>query len=184
MGVEVRMDSLLPALTRKKFQRPSGKLFVWQPASPRGDKSEHRSKVSVGVLSYFFFLNVYWWKRKETEFHVEREAVKFCKWKCRDSCQVCSCGHVSRWGEKNTPNQYSWTMYTGFVLNIVFKTHTDMLTWILDAKVWRQSDKSVKSSSSCHLPVAVVGWVWFFFFFTPAPRTNHTTTTNRGYRVT
>lgn len=143
MGVEVGMDSLLlPALTRKKFQRLSEKLFAGQTASPREDKSERRSTVSVGVLSFFKrYMSTGEREKRPNSFPFG----KFCEWKCRDSGQVCFCGHVSRWGEKNTPNQYSWTMYAGFVLNNSFKTHVDMSTWILDAKVWRQSDKSVRA---------------------------------------
>lgn len=50
MGLGVRMDSVLPALTRRKFRRLTKKLFACQAVSLRRDISEYRDKVSM----YFY----------------------------------------------------------------------------------------------------------------------------------
>ncbi|XP_070777087.1 multivesicular body subunit 12A-like [Enoplosus armatus] len=49
MGVGVRMDSVLPALTRKtkKFRLLTKKLFACQTVSPRRDRSEYRDRMSL-----------------------------------------------------------------------------------------------------------------------------------------
>ncbi|XP_070683873.1 multivesicular body subunit 12A [Pempheris klunzingeri] len=49
MGVVVRMDPLLPALTRRteKFRLLTKKLFVCQAVSPRRQRSEHRDRMSL-----------------------------------------------------------------------------------------------------------------------------------------
>lgn len=62
-GVGVRMDSVLPALTRKTktFRLITKKLFACQTTPPRRDRSGHRHKVSVCFYDFIRWLT----KQKE-----------------------------------------------------------------------------------------------------------------------